>query len=461
MHVDSSVYVTIAQGITRGYVPYRDFVDNKGPLAYLISVPGLYFGGFTGLWITEYIFMCVFVFFAFKTALFFGKFYMALFGTMLSCLALLAFSTVNAGTEEYSLPFLMISLYIFTKYFFSPEQKVHFHELLILGICFACAIMIRLNMFPLWAGFCLVIFVELVKNRHFALLGKYILGFCLGIIIVFIPVFLYLEVNGIINDFFEQVVFGGAARGFSTSSNGIKEISKNFYVVINRNLSVIPLAFGIFMAAIKFKQNSFTFYFGYTVSYLLMLLFLSFSIGGSHYNMVLIPFFVPALVFIAGSAYSLLSNSEIKTKKIMLVLFFFVIFSEGLLMFFYNATKIVHDESGKMLINAGKMIDENTKPGDKIISLGYNGYIYPFTKRDAASKYVYQGSGLNYIAGAEEKFISAILNTKPAIIAIFTAEDGDGSGQYMENWHKPIFELMEQEYRFLSGENGVKLFIRR
>jgi len=35
MHVDSSVYITISQGIIEGKLPYKDFVDNKGPLAYL------------------------------------------------------------------------------------------------------------------------------------------------------------------------------------------------------------------------------------------------------------------------------------------------------------------------------------------------------------------------------------------------------------------------------------------
>ncbi|GMO51378.1 MAG: hypothetical protein Pg6C_16100 [Treponemataceae bacterium] len=29
MHVDSSNYITIAQGITRGFLPYRDFVDTR------------------------------------------------------------------------------------------------------------------------------------------------------------------------------------------------------------------------------------------------------------------------------------------------------------------------------------------------------------------------------------------------------------------------------------------------
>ena len=173
MHVDSSVYITIAQGITQGQLPYRDFVDNKGPLTYLMSVPGLFLGGFTGIWITELFLMCVSVFFAYKIALFFGDRYMAFWGTIFSFIALLAFFSVNAGTEEYSLPFLMVSFYIFTKYLFLPDKNISFIELIVLGICFTCVVLIRLNMFPLWFGFCLVIFAEAVIKRRFALLGKY------------------------------------------------------------------------------------------------------------------------------------------------------------------------------------------------------------------------------------------------------------------------------------------------
>jgi apolipoprotein N-acyltransferase len=116
MYVDSSVYITVAQGITRGYLPYSDFVDNKGPLTYLLSVPGLFIGGFTGIWITEFILLFVSVLFAYKTALFFGNPKRALFATAFSFVALISFLLVNAGTEEYSLPLLMVSFYIFTKY---------------------------------------------------------------------------------------------------------------------------------------------------------------------------------------------------------------------------------------------------------------------------------------------------------------------------------------------------------
>jgi hypothetical protein len=457
MHVDSSVYITIAQGITRGQLPYKDFADNKGPLAYLISVPGLYLGRFTGIWITELALMLISVFFAYKTALFFGDKYKALLGTIFTFVQLIAFLSVNAGTEEYSLPFLMISFFIFTKYFLSPKQEAGFFELVILGICFACAVMIRLNMFPLWVGFCLIVFIESIFKKHFSLLGKYVAGFFLGIIIVLIPVFLYLKLNGIIDDFLSNVIFGGVKQGFSGGS--LKEFVLNFFIVFNRNYSFFPLLFGLFLIITKFKQTNFNFYTGYTISYILMMLFLSFSSGGSHYNMVLIPFFIPALIFlidIIDSAFSVIKTN--KTKNIILVLFLCFIFSSELAIYFYDLIKITLSKSSSQLVNAGKMIDDNTKSGDKIISLGYNAYIYPFTKRDAASKYIYQGSGLNQIPGARDEFLSDILTNKPAIIALFNGEEG--INQILDDWHAPIFEMIDGEYRLLSDENGFKLFVR-
>ena len=454
MHVDSAVYITIAQGITRGQLPYKDFVDNKGPLTYLMSVPGLFLGGFTGIWITELILMFVSVIFAYKTALFFGDKYKALLGTIFSFIVLIAFFTVYAGTEEYSLPFLMVSMYLFTKYYFSPKQDINFGELIILGFCFTYAILIRLNMFPLWAGFCMVIFIEEIIKRRFIRLCKYISGFCLGIIIVFIPVFFYLKLNGIIEASLNQVIFGGAAKGFG--GDGLKEIIKNFYFVVSRNFSVLPLVLGFFWMIIRFKQTRFNFYAGYTLSYLLMILFLSFSSGDSHYNMVLVPFFIPALVFFIDTLDS--AFSAIKPRNAILVLFLCLVFSEGLVKYLYDLSKIIHDNSGSQLIKAGKMINENTKPGDSIISLGFNGYIYPFTQRNAASKYIYQGSGLDQIPGAREEFLSDVLTAKPAIIALFNAEDG--IGQIMNDWHAPIFKMIDGEYRLLSDENGFKLFIK-
>jgi len=456
MHVDSAVYVTISQGITRGLLPYRDFADNKGPLLYLITVPGLFMGGFTGIWITELILMFVSVLFAYKTALFFGDRHIAFIGTTFSFVILLSFFNIHVSGEEYSMPFLMISLYIFAKHFLSQKQETKFTELIILGACLACSVLIKQNMFFLWLGFCMIIFAESIIKRRFVMLGRYVSGFCLGIIVIFLPVYLYLKTNGIINVFYEQVVIAGAARGLEATS--LKDIVNNFYAIIHRNYSVLPLFFGLFGMITKYKHTSFCFYLGYTVSYFLTALFLAISgAGGSviHYNMVFIPYFVPAVTFIVGLVHSVFSEKRIKGA--VLILFFCIVFSEGLVRYLIDFSKIIRHSSGRELINAGKMIDENTNPDDTIIALRH-AYIYPFTKRNAASKYIFQGAGLDLVPGASEEFISDILNNKPAIIAVFTAEDGDGSTIYLEKWHAPIYELMKNEYSLLSEENGYKLF---
>jgi hypothetical protein len=455
MHVDSSVYITIAQGITRGFLPYRDFVDNKGPLEYLISVPGLALAGFTGVWLTELLVLCISVFFAFKTALFFAGKYLALMGTAFLFFLSYPFFYVNAGTEEYSLPFLMISLYLFTKYFFSPERKTAFFELIILGFCFACAVLIRLNMFPLWAGFCAVIFVEAIVQKRFAALAKYTAGFVAGILIAAVPVYLYLKLNGIYDEFLRQVIFGGVAKGFSNAS--IKETAKNFFAAIRDYYIFIPFVYGFFKVFTEFKQRNHGYYVAYLSSYILFILFnSSFSRGGSHYNFVLMPLNIPVFLFFASSIYA--AFSKFRGKNIVLIIFLCVVCSGGILKYLDDIVDNFKNNSSRQWIMAGKMIDENTNETDTIISLGINGYIYPFTKRNAASKYIFQGTGNDYIPGAREEFISNILSKNPAVIAIYTA--GDGGVEYIESWHAPVFDLIDRDYRLLSDENGYMLYIK-
>ena len=451
MHVDSAAYITVTQGIIRGQLPYKDFVDNKGPLTYLISVPGFYLGGFTGIWITELLLMFISVLFSYKIALFFSEQRKALFGTILSFITLIIFFTVNAGTEEYSLPFLTISLYIFTKYYFSNKNEIGFVYLIILGICFISSVLIRINMFPLWAGFCSIILIELIIKRRFILIFKYILGFLLGILFILLPVFLYLFLNDILNEFIRQVIVAGASRGFS---DNFKEVIKNYYIVISRGNSSLPLFIGLFLLITKYKTNEFFYYIGYVFSYILTLLFLSFSSGGSHYNIVLIPFFVPAIIVLVN----ILDNAfcEIKYKDIILIFFTCFLFSEGILKYINDFSKMLYEKSGINMVYAGKIIDENTKPGDKILSLE-NSYIYPFTKRDPVSKYFYQGSGISAIANSTEDFYNDVFTKKPVIIAILTANE-----HYYDRYgyFQPIFDLIDKEYHLLSNDYGYNLFIR-
>ena len=63
---DTNVYFTLGRGILKGFVPYRDLYEQKGPLfLFLYAISALISNRtFTGLWIIESIFASIFAVFS-------------------------------------------------------------------------------------------------------------------------------------------------------------------------------------------------------------------------------------------------------------------------------------------------------------------------------------------------------------------------------------------------------------
>jgi len=452
---DTSIYLTITQGITRGQVPFRDFYDNKGPLLYLISAPGFALGRFTGVWITELIFMCISIFFAYKTALFFGNRVFALIGVILSFIVFLTFFYEAAGTEEYSLPFMMISLHIFTKHYFA-ERKASPPEIMILGFCFASSVLIRINMFPLWLGFCMVIFIETIIERDFSGLVKYMLLFCTGSLIIAIPVILYLKTNNALMDYIQQNFFAGSSRGFSGLS--FKLFIKSFFMIINKNFCFTPLLAGFIWIVKDFAGEKRGYYAGYSISFILTVIFYAvIRTNYDHYNMSLIPFLGPAFIFFGQDIYKYFRN--INNNKLCFALFLCILFS-GQLVTGLNRSlfgSLIDNQSRKDNLISGRTIDEQTVKGNKIIFLGFPCHIYLFTQRDTASRYIYQTSGVDYEPNAQNEFLMDIYRNRPAIIAIANM---NGHYDYLPDWYAPVYDMIDNEYQMITDENGYFLFKR-
>ncbi|MCL1994465.1 MAG: hypothetical protein FWG66_16095 [Spirochaetes bacterium] len=457
MHIDTTVYMSITQGLSQGLVLYRDLADNKGPLLYFMSLPGFRLAGLTGVWIGQFVFMYVSLFFMYKTALLFAGAKTAFLTVAFTSLAMHPFYVVHAGVEEYALPFLAASLYIFTKHYLSGKGTA-FWEIVVLGFSFAWAIMLRLNMFPLWAGFCLVIVIEAAAKKNFAEIFKYIGAFILGTLAVLFPVFLYLWRSDILVDFYYNVILGSTERGFLLS---LQSFVHNFYAIINRSFSFIPLCIAIAWVFIKYKGISNFYFAGFILSYFLSVLFLSFAPGGENWNLILIPFFVPVIAFLSDS---FLNSFKTKYKHAALILVFCITFSEGVVrMGFYFFFPI---DSGIPYRNAGRIIDENTTPYDTMISLGWGANIYPFANRRPASRFLFQNEPDGYRPGAFDhmpdargEFIAAILNNPPKIIVFLVNANGQAY-QLHPSWHAPILGMMETHYRLLYGDHRVRIFIR-
>lgn len=119
--VDANIYFTIGRGMHQGLMPYRDLLDHKGPLLYLIhwAAAAVSDTSFFGVWLLEVLAGgCVLYAFGRILLLFCGR------GWTFFALPLLAACVYSSAAfaqgdsaEEFCLPFLAIALYSFFRCF--------------------------------------------------------------------------------------------------------------------------------------------------------------------------------------------------------------------------------------------------------------------------------------------------------------------------------------------------------
>ncbi len=199
---DSTVFLYIGRLILRGGVPYRDAFDHKGPLVYLLDALGLKIHGVFGVWILELLFLTVSVVFAYKTARLLAPPGAALFTTVIAALWYTARCDSNF-CETWSVPFLLISLYCWTRYL-REGYRIGAGAVFTVGLCFAGVLLLKPNLTALWILFCLTAAAVSIRRREFGFLVSRVLLFLLGAAVLLTPILSWLWKNGAWNDFIDQ-----------------------------------------------------------------------------------------------------------------------------------------------------------------------------------------------------------------------------------------------------------------
>ncbi len=250
---DSAFFQAIGKSWVReGILPFRDFFDHKGPLIFLISAVAWAFPWpRMVLFIIEWFFCTVTVFLAFAilknkplwfrfAAVFFMLFFWG--GT---------FYEGNL-TEEYSIPFVMLSM-LFQLKWFERERHEDAHPVrygFVYGLCFGVINMIVVKYALAICVLTFVISLELVFRRQWKNLVLNAAACLLGALIPFIPFAVYFAVKGAFRDFiFCSFVF--SFRYLENTVNGgfFKGVAENFRF-LTPELALIPVG-----AYHLFKKN--------------------------------------------------------------------------------------------------------------------------------------------------------------------------------------------------------------
>lgn len=385
---DSSVFRTVAMMMDKGYMPYRDSFDHKGPLLYIIDYVGMKISYTHGIWIIEYISL-------FLTGMvFIGIAKMAGCNNLRSLIAAAIALSALGGyfdhgnlAEKYAMPFIAVSLYLFLG--FLLKDKISILRAVCLGFCLGAVFLLRANMIGLWIVFCPAVLIKSIRTEKIIRTLRHLAFFLLGLIAAVLPVMLWLVANGAFSDFrFAYFVFNGMYASGAGGQASFRMILESM-VTFSSPFLFQACLIAMIVSFVTGKENRFTdgAYIFYMLIKLPLLAMSGLTYG--HYGMLLIP----SLILPAAKIVNFIGKMDNRALAGFAVIFFVIN------AFLHPIARTAHSiyqcfvDRGRVQGSAGELIDtivENTDPDDRISVYGKDDWIYVLSERMHATRYSYQ-----------------------------------------------------------------------
>lgn len=267
---DPNYFVTVARGMLKGVVPYRDLYEQKGPILYFIHVLAVLIDdtGFFGVYLIEIIASFLFLFYSYKLLRLFGNSDVIMFIPILSAIVYSSYSFDKGDScEELCLWCIVYSLYIGFR-IIKKDNSLRKIDYFFLGVLGAVILWTKYLMLGFFIGWILAILAYLISNNEIAKLCEIFLLAAFGVIICSIIVCSYFVVNGALGYLFEAYFYNNMFLYDPNGSGGILAIIihliSGILKCIKNPFVSIMIVFG-FLALKKLKKR-------YTVFYLCCLL---------------------------------------------------------------------------------------------------------------------------------------------------------------------------------------------
>ena len=454
--VDSSVFTYVARVILDGGMPYLDTFDHKGPIIYLINVIGIIISPWRGIYVLELFSIISVFFFIYKTARLVCSKSVSLLVLFTTSAALFQYFQWGNYTEEYALPFIASSLFIFTDYFMN--SRISIPRLLACGMGFGTVCFLRLNMIAVWFVMCQGVLVRCIKQKRIKDICKYLLVFIIGVSIVCIPITIWLYKNGAIEAFFtDYFIFNTLYSKGVDSLTMMANRESTFVYFFNDSLVLLAFCYSIY-CMIKERREFDILHLLYFICTLFML-----SMSGreyDHYGLVLVPALTYPIARFWENGYDQIKKGECYFVYIALFLLVFHPFPrwlDGIDMMFQRYSTRNEDHIGKTELEIANIIKENTAEEDQILVCGNWDLIYLLSDRFACTKYSYQNNACTVNLDNMTAFLEELEENNPKVIVL-----RDNTVEVIQN---VVMEYMkDNEYELIMSKDGsyhVDMYLQR
>ncbi len=203
---DSAWYSLMGRAITKGYVPYRDYFDLKGPVFFFIEAFGqLLIKGRNGIFLIECISSVLSAVFIYKAALLYLKKFQAFIVLGLYYFVYIFLLWGGNTCEEYMLTLSFACIYLALRFIKELWEKNDTPDYsapaFFFGLSFAAMALSKVTVAAPVIAASLGVLIELIKRGRKDLILKIVLVFFGGFLTVSVPVSLYFIFHGAFKDF--------------------------------------------------------------------------------------------------------------------------------------------------------------------------------------------------------------------------------------------------------------------
>ena len=204
---DNAMYLTLGTALARGYRPYLDIFDHKGPLLYLLQLlPQALSGGNSTL--AVFLMELAFLFASLRVLAAIARTLSVPEALCQLCYLALGCTLVGGGnlTEEYSALPTLLGLLLALRCFGGAAADRLPSRAILLGICAGCCALLRVNNALPLTCFALTLAAALWVRGRMIEVALAALGTALGILLAFLPIVLWLLHQGALSAAFDGTV---------------------------------------------------------------------------------------------------------------------------------------------------------------------------------------------------------------------------------------------------------------
>lgn len=278
-HYDSSVFFMCGKAMMNGLTPYTDFADSKGPLLWLIFGTGYlidhysYIGVFAMSCISYWITLCI----AYQTSALFLKHKQATLAAMAMAVIYFYWNFyAETKAENFCMPFISYTLYIFLKIFHKHKASIGNYTLL--GICVTACLLMKWSVAIMMTSMLTSMAILTYQQNQ---LKQYIKGLALGISLMLLPFAIGFMIwnnwNDFINEYFANTLKSVSVPLAETINSYISEwallfTTKRFMYILmalpllalwNKRIwfcSALPFLCAMFFIALSIRHDNFGHY---------------------------------------------------------------------------------------------------------------------------------------------------------------------------------------------------------